>query len=348
MAADGPQPPPPASTKRVTSGDAGRGFLAGSMAAVVAGACTHPIDTVKVRMQLAGGSNIGMVNMARTVIRTEGSMALYNGISGNVMRQTFLIGSRLGFYNVLKRFFEDERGRLSFAGKVGCGMAAGALGAAVGNPADLCMVRMQADGRLPLAQRRNYKHGIDALVRTSREEGVLRLWQGTQATINRAMIVTAAQMSVYDQAKEALATLTPLGDSALTHTLASLVAGGAAALASNPFDVAKTRLQNMKPEADGRYPYKGTFDCIMNTVRGEGARALFKGLSATFTRQAPLNVIRFVALEQLNKLFDQMGHARVILDTTMATRPVLCRCGKELRKCGECLRETKLNLLGLA
>lgn len=29
-----------------------------------------------------------------------------------------------------------------------------------GNPADVVNIRMQADGRLPLDQRRNYKHAI--------------------------------------------------------------------------------------------------------------------------------------------------------------------------------------------
>jgi len=56
--------------------------------------------------------------------------------------------------------------------------------------------------------------------------------------INRAMIVTAAQMSFYDQAKEAIRGYTPLTDSPLTHVLASLVAGGAASLTSSPFNVA--------------------------------------------------------------------------------------------------------------
>ncbi len=73
-------------------------------------------------------------------------------------------------------------------------------------------------------QSRGYKHAIDALRRICREEGVLSLWSGTQATINRAMIVTAAQMSFYDQAKEAIVALTPLGNTPVTHSLASLVA----------------------------------------------------------------------------------------------------------------------------
>ena len=69
-------------------------------------------------MQLAGGANVGMLATAKNIIRTEGYFAPFYGISGNVMRQTFLIGSRLGFYNMLKRRFEDDQGRLSFWGKV--------------------------------------------------------------------------------------------------------------------------------------------------------------------------------------------------------------------------------------
>jgi hypothetical protein len=46
---------------------------------------------------------------------------------------------------------KDEGGGLSFLKMTMCGLGAGAIGAAVGNPADLAMVRMQADGRLPMA-----------------------------------------------------------------------------------------------------------------------------------------------------------------------------------------------------
>jgi hypothetical protein len=37
---------------------------------------------------------------------------------------------------------------------------------------------MTADGRLPEADRRNYKHVGDALVRMVREEGLVTLWRG--------------------------------------------------------------------------------------------------------------------------------------------------------------------------
>lgn len=299
----------------LTFGDAWRGLIAGISAAVVAGVCTHPVDLIKVRMQLRQSSDrAGILRTGMNVMRAEGAQGLLDGLSGNVMRQTFMVGSRLGAYNVLKCHYEDPGGKLSFGGKVGCGVAAGAIGAIVGNPADLCMVRMQADGQLPINQRRGYRHALDALVRVVREEGPASLWKGTQATINHAMVLTAAQMSVYDQTKDAIIARTALGDTLVTQVAASLVAGGAAALAANPFDVAKTRLQNMKALPDGSNPYAGTMDCMAKTVQGEGFRALYKGLSAMFARQAPLNVIRFVALERFNRFFERIGKRRVILE----------------------------------
>lgn len=46
--------------------------------------------------------------------------------------------------------------------------AAGALGSLIGNPADLALLRMQADGSLPLSQRRHYKYS-SYLILISRE-----------------------------------------------------------------------------------------------------------------------------------------------------------------------------------
>ena len=49
--------------------------------------------------------------------------------------------------------------------KAAAGLTAGGLGALVGSPADLTLIRMQADATLPLASRRNYKGVGDAMVR---------------------------------------------------------------------------------------------------------------------------------------------------------------------------------------
>jgi len=45
---------------------------------------------------------------------------------------------------------------LTFFQKAYCASFAGFVGSLVGNPADLALIRMQADSRLPLNERRNY------------------------------------------------------------------------------------------------------------------------------------------------------------------------------------------------
>jgi solute carrier family 25 oxoglutarate transporter 11 len=56
-------------------------------------------------------------------------------------------------------------------------MSAGGLASLVGTPAEISLIRMTSDGRLPPAERRNYRNVFDAVLRISREEGVLTLWR---------------------------------------------------------------------------------------------------------------------------------------------------------------------------
>lgn len=82
------------------------------------------------------------------------------------------------------------------------GMAAGGIASVVGTPADVALVRMQADNMLPAAQRRNYTGVGNALTRIVREEGVLSLWRGAAPTVVRAIVLNAALLATADQMKE--------------------------------------------------------------------------------------------------------------------------------------------------
>lgn len=304
-----------------------KGFLAGSTGAMLSGAVTHPIDLVKVRMQLYGARDgfevaskaagaasptataataaapPGMLRTGYLVVKHEGVLGLYKGLSASLLRQASFIGTKFGAYDLLKTVMpKDEDGGLSFLKMTTCGLGAGAIGAAVGNPADLAMVRMQADGRLPVNLRRNYRHGGEALMRVVREEGVLALWRGCSPTVTRAMIVTASQMAVYDKSKAVILETSKMKDGLAVQTGASFIAGIVAALTSNPIDLAKSRLMSMKPDEQGKMPYAGTLDCIVKTVRHEGIGAIYKGLIPTTARQVPLNVVRFVSVEWFKKV----------------------------------------------
>ncbi|XP_062190885.1 mitochondrial uncoupling protein 5-like [Phragmites australis] len=313
-----------------------KGFAEGGIASIVAGCSTHPLDLIKVRMQLQGeaaapqpalrpalafhaGTHTvalphhdipaprkpGPLAVGAQILRSEGARGLFSGVSATMLRQTLYSTTRMGLYDILKtKWTKENDGVLALHRKIAAGLIAGGVGAAVGNPADVAMVRMQADGRLPLAERRNYRSVGDAIGRMARNEGVRSLWRGSSLTVNRAMIVTASQLATYDQAKEAiLARRGPSADGLATHVAASFTAGIVAAAASNPVDVVKTRMMNMKVAPGAPPPYAGPVDCALRTVRSEGPMALYKGFIPTVMRQGPFTVVLFVTLEQVRKVF---------------------------------------------
>ncbi|KAL7143911.1 hypothetical protein ABFS83_08G223100 [Erythranthe nasuta] len=316
-----------------------KGFAEGGIASIVAGCSTHPLDLIKVRMQLQGESSaavqpaalrpalafqttaaanhihnfptppprVGPVSVGLRIIQQDGAGALFSGISATVLRQTLYSTTRMGLYEVLKTKWTDpETKTMPLTSKIGAGLVAGGIGAAVGNPADVAMVRMQADGRLPVSQRRNYKSVVDAITQMSRSEGIGSLWRGSSLTVNRAMLVTASQLASYDHFKELILEKGLMNDGLGTHVTASFAAGFVASVASNPVDVIKTRVMNMRVEEGAAPPYKGAVDCAMKTIRAEGPMALYKGFIPTISRQGPFTVVLFVTLEQVRKLFKDL------------------------------------------
>lgn len=278
-----------------------KGFLQGSIGAVVGGCSAHPLDLIKVRMQLmTDGAKQSMLSVGKSIAVNEGPTALFKGVDASAARQFVYSGTRFGMYDVLKNALTAPDGSLSIGRKVICAATAGAMGAFAGNPGDLAMVRMQADGKLPEAERRGYKNIFDAISKIARTEGVLSMWRtGVVPNMNRATIITVGQLAAYDQCKQMLIDAgAPNGIP--THFSASFMAAFIASAMSNPVDVAKTRLMNQS-KTEGAPQYTGTVGCMTAIVRTEGPLALYKGFAATFARQCPYLVITWVTVEQLKK-----------------------------------------------
>lgn len=318
-----------------------KGFVEGGIASIIAGCSTHPLDLIKVRMQLQGETpisapatatvqnlrpalafhtsatnihipaapsvvappRVGPVAVGVKILQQEGVAGLFSGVSATVLRQTLYSTTRMGLYDVLKQKWTDPNtNNMPLSKKIVAGLIAGGIGAAVGNPADVAMVRMQADGRLPFSQRRNYKSVIDAITQMSKSEGVTSLWRGSSLTVNRAMLVTASQLASYDQFKETILGKGIMKDGLAVHVTASFAAGFVASVVTNPVDVIKTRVMNMKVEPGMVPPYSGAIDCAMKTIKAEGPMALYKGFIPTISRQGPFTVVLFVTLEQVRKI----------------------------------------------
>jgi solute carrier family 25 (mitochondrial oxoglutarate transporter), member 11 len=202
-------------------------------------------------------------------------------LTAALLRQATYTTTRLGVYNTLEEYMTGADGTPPpFLVKAGIGMTAGAVGAVVGTPSEVALIRMMSDGRLPPEQRRGYRNVFDALRRVVVEEGVLTLWRGTGPTVLRAMALNAAQLASYSQAKEVLVRTAGMRDGVPLHLAASLCSGFIATAVSLPVDITKTKIQTMKT-VNGVPEYRGAVDVLTKTVQREGFFRLWKGCASS-------------------------------------------------------------------
>lgn len=286
-------------------------FVIGGLSGMAASAATHPIDLLKVRMQLYGesGKEVGRVGLFKTgynIVRNNGPMALYKGLSASLLRQATYTTTRFGAYDYLKDYLTNGgQSTLPLYQKIAASMAAGSVGALVGTPSDVVMVRMQADGKLPLEQQRGYKNVFDGLFRITREEGIFSMFRGCAPNIIRGLMMTAGQIASYDQAKQMMLQSGFFQDNVTTHFGASLFAAIVAATVTSPVDVVKTRIMSSKGL------YSGTWDCFVKTFKHEGVGAFYKGYMPYALRLGPHTILTFIFVEQLNNLFSKITGKKI-------------------------------------
>ncbi|XP_031832396.1 mitochondrial 2-oxoglutarate/malate carrier protein [Nomia melanderi] len=275
-------------------------FLFGGTAGMAATCFVQPLDLIKNRMQLSG-TKVSTMSIISSIVKKEGLLAFYSGLSAGLLRQGTYTTTRLGVNAWLYEIASKE-GYSGFTVKALIGSIAGCVGAFVGTPAEVALIRMTADGRLPIAERRNYKNVFNALTRIVREEGILALWRGTVPTMGRAMVVNAAQLGSYSQAKEVLLDSGYFKENIVLHFVSSMISGLVTTAASMPVDIAKTRIQNMKI-VDGKPEFKGTIDVILKVCRNEGVFSLWKGFLPYYARLGPHTVLTFIFLEQMTNAY---------------------------------------------
>ncbi|KAL3996123.1 caveolin 2 [Sarotherodon galilaeus] len=269
----------------------------GGLASCGAACCTHPLDLIKVHLQTQQEVKKRMIGMAVHVVKNDGVLALYSGLSASLCRQMSYSLTRFAIYETVRDMLgSTNQGPMPFYQKVLLGAFGGFTGGFVGTPADMVNVRMQNDMKLPPELRRNYKHAIDGLFRVFREEGIRKLFSGASMASSRGAMVTVGQLACYDQAKQLVLGTGMMGDNIFTHFLSSFIAGGCATFLCQPLDVLKTRLMNSKGE------YTGVIHCLGETAK-LGPLAFYKGLVPAGIRLIPHTVLTFIFLEQLKKYF---------------------------------------------
>lgn len=140
-------------------------YVLSSTAASVAETATYPLDITKTRLQIQGeaalnkcgnfsssvNSNIktrGMLHTAVGIIREEGLLKLWQGVTPAIYRHLVYSGCRMTFYEIFReKVLKKKDGAPSIWKSVLCGSASGALGQFLASPTDLVKVQIQMEGR---------------------------------------------------------------------------------------------------------------------------------------------------------------------------------------------------------
>ncbi|XP_057534569.1 uncharacterized protein LOC130812934 isoform X1 [Amaranthus tricolor] len=271
-------------------------FGTSGISVALATAATHPLDVLKVRlqMQLVGqrGPLTGMRHIFTQILKNEGFGALYLGLTPALTRSVLYGGLRLGLYEPSKYVCEKAFGSTNILLKFVAGGVAGSFATALTNPAEVLKVRLQMNSDIKVG-------AISQMRKIASEEGIIALWKGVGPAMARAAALTASQLATYDESKQALTRWTSL-DGFPLHFMSSTIAGVASTLATAPMDMVKTRLMLQK-ESSGRI-YKNGFHCAYQVMRTEGPLALYKGGFTIFARLGPQTTLTFVLCEKLREL----------------------------------------------
>ena len=266
-------------------------------------ACTNPLDVLKVRLQVmdigapgssvvAGKRPVGMADAFTSLVRHEGPLALWKGLTPSLIRAVCYGGLRLGLYRPIAVAVESAtntnqpgpssataggegargspgarrgEGNSSMSTKVAAGCASGAFAAMLLNPTELIKTRLMADARSrsgvsassSVSSSQGPPGPYQVLRRVVREKGIAGLWRGSAMSMTRSAVLTASQCATYDEVKRVIGEYTGMRDGVLLHFTASMLAGLVTTTATNPVDMVKTQLYMDAGGGDGAGVTKG-------------------------------------------------------------------------------------------
>ena len=281
--------------------DAFKSFLAGT-ASIVAGSCTHPIDTCKIRMQIQkvqadGTKKYPNLVKGIFVIYTEEGLrrGVYKGIEASMMREGTYSTLRLGLYEPIKRAMGAEDPKTTPVWKkFASGAVSGLIGSAVANPADLLKTRMQAS---PPGEH----HPITWHVKDIwSHQGLMGFYKGLLPTVIRATMLNGTKLGTYDTIKHTLINSYGMEEGKKCQFMASVVAGFCMTVVTSPLDNIKTRIMNQRGQEKH---YEGIIDCAKKMVKNEGGLiSFYRGFGPQWARFAPFTTIQLLTWELLRKM----------------------------------------------
>ncbi|KAK0389046.1 hypothetical protein NLU13_2622 [Sarocladium strictum] len=309
---DGKKQPPTAAVNLIAGGGAGM---------MEALAC-HPLDTIKVRMQLSrrarqpGAPKRGFIRTGAEIIKKETPLGLYKGLGAVFTGIVPKMAIRFTSFEAYKQFLADkETGIVSGRATFLAGLAAGVTEAvAVVTPMEVIKIRLQAQHHsmadpLDVPKYRNAAHALYTVVK---EEGFGALYRGVSLTALRQGTNQAVNFTAYTYFKEWLKVWQPQYEGtnlpSYQTTLIGLVSGAMGPLSNAPIDTIKTRLQRA-PAEPGVSALQRIKAIAADMFKQEGVHAFYKGITPRIMRVAPGQAVTFTVYEFLKDKLEQSNLA---------------------------------------
>ncbi|KAF2089973.1 mitochondrial carrier protein-like protein rim2 [Saccharata proteae CBS 121410] len=173
----------------------------------------------------------------------------------------------------------------------------------------------------------HFRETFQILFAIPRLEGWRALFKGLGPNLVGVVPARAINFYTYGNGKRLISTYFNNGqEAAWVHLCAAACAGIVTGTATNPIWLVKTRLQLDKSHAaaKGGRQYKNALDCTMQTIRKEGVKGLYKGLSASYLGVTE-STIQWMLYEQMKmrlarrqERLDASGREPTLWDKTVA------------------------------
>ncbi|KAI7905152.1 mitochondrial carrier domain-containing protein [Cokeromyces recurvatus] len=296
-------------------------LLAGGAAGLMEACICHPLDTIKVRMQLSksgiktvNGQRLGFLGVGTKIIRNESLWALYKGLGAVVSGIVPKMAIRFTSFELYKSWMANSNGIVSTTSIFLAGLAAGATEAVlVVSPMDLIKIRLQAQRHsmtdsLDITKYRNAPHAAYTIIK---EEGIRALYKGVVLTVLRQATNQAANFTAYQEMKKIAQRFQNLSElPSYQHLILGGISGAMGPLSNAPIDTIKTRIQKSSAPGTG---FKRVKTVTMEIMKMEGFFAFYKGLTPRLLRVAPGQAITFMVYEKMKILIDRFTeNAQVI------------------------------------
>lgn len=293
-------------------------LINGGIAGLIGVTCVFPIDLAKTRLQNQQNGQRMYTSMSDCLIKTirsEGYFGMYRGAAVNLTLVTPEKAIKLAANDFFRQALSKDGKNLTLIKEMLAGCGAGTCQVIVTTPMEMLKIQLQDAGRLAAQKKLMASQaGLNGAAvepisarptaiaisrELLREKGIAGLYKGLGATILRDVPFSIIYFPLFANLNK-LGQKTPDEKSPFfVSFLAGCAAGSIAAVAVNPCDVIKTRLQSLQRGVN-EDTYSGIIDCTRKIWRSEGPAAFLKGAYCRALVIAPLfgiaQVIYFIGI----------------------------------------------------